>query len=118
MKENDIIKKNFNEYFEIAEYSLNKKKFNSAVTLYYKALVELCDLELLNKIKKIGANHTERFQLLERISPNLYNISSKMFRFYRDSYNKQISEMIAKLVKENVENAKKIVFDKEMDKKE
>lgn len=116
--EEEIIRRNFNEYVEIAEYSLNKKKFNSAVTLYYKALVELCDLELLKKIKRVGANHTERFQLLERASPELYSISSKMFKFYRDLYNKQISETIAKLVKENVENAKKIVFDKEMGKKE
>ena len=114
----EVIKKNFSEYLEIAEYSFNNRKFNSAVTLYYKALVELCDLELLNKVKKIGANHTERFRLLEKNSPELYYIASKMFKFYRDSYNKQISETIAKLVKEKVENAKRIVLDKEMDKKE
>lgn len=81
MEERDIIKKNFEEYLEIAEYSMGKKKFNSAVTLYYKALVELCDLELLDKTDKIGSNHTERFRLLESNSPELYNISSKMFKF-------------------------------------
>lgn len=56
MDEKEQILKNFEEYLEIAIYSYNKKKFNSAVTLFYKALVELCDLELLNKIKRIGAN--------------------------------------------------------------
>jgi len=34
MAEIDVIKKNFYEYLEIAEYSLSKKKFNAAVTLY------------------------------------------------------------------------------------
>jgi uncharacterized protein (UPF0332 family) len=114
--EEEIIEKNFQEYLEVAEYSFNNKKFNSAVTLYYKALVELCDLELIRKINRIGANHTERFKLLEKNSPELYSISSKMFKFYRDSYNKQISETIAGLVKEKVENAKRIVIDKKMDK--
>ena len=110
MPEKEIIEKNFKEYFEIAEYSFNKKKFNTAVTLYYKALVELCDLELLRKLNKIGANHTERFELLRTISPSLYNLASKLFRFYRDSYSKDISETIASLVKKEVENAKRIII--------
>jgi len=110
MTEEEIIKKNFREYFEIAEYSFIKKKFNVAVTLYYKALVELCDLELLRKLNKIGINHSERFYLLKKASPSLYNLSSKLFRFYRDSYSKEITETIAKLVKEEVENAKRIIF--------
>ena len=110
MAEKEIIEKNLKEYLEIAEYSLNKKKFNSAVILYYKALVEICDLELLRKLNKIGANHTERFEFLKAHSPSLYNVASKLFRFYRDSYSKEISETIAKLVKEEVENAKRIIF--------
>ena len=110
MTEKEIIEKNLKEYLEIAEYSLSKRKFNSAVILYYKALVEICDLELLRKLNKIGANHTERFELLRITSPLLYNTASKLFRFYRDSYSKEISETIAKLVKEEVENAKRIVL--------
>jgi len=109
MAEKAIILKNFNEYLEMAEYAYAKKKYNAAVTLYYKALVELCDVELLEKLNKIGANHTERFQLLEIHAPELYKIAAKMFRFYRDSYNKEISPIIAKLVKEHVEAAKRIV---------
>lgn len=110
MADKEIILKNFKEYLEMAEYAYLKKKYNSAVTLYYKALVELCDLELLNKINKIGANHTERFQLLEQTSPKLYSIASKMFRYYRDSYSKEISPTIAGLIKENVERIKRIVL--------
>lgn len=103
MAEKEIIEKNLKEYLEIARYSFARKKFNTSVTLYYKALVELCDLELLDKANKIGANHTERFELLQRFSPELYRTASKMFRFYRDSYNKEIKEAIAKLIKKGVE---------------
>jgi len=110
LAEKEIIKKNFEEYFEIAKYSFSKGKFNTAVTLYYKALVELCDLELLRKLNKIGANHTERFGLLKTASPLLYKTASKLFRFYRDSYNKEINETIAKLVREEVENARRTVL--------
>ena len=110
MAEREIIEKNLKEYLEIADYSFSKRKFNSAVILHYKALVEICDLELLKKLNKIGANHTERFELLKTFSPLLYNTASKLFRFYRDSYSKEISETIAKLVKDEVENAKRIAF--------
>ena len=111
------IKKNMKEYLEIAEYSLKKNKFNTAVTLYYKALVEICDLVLLNKLGEIGANHTERFEMLKTINYQLYKTASKLFRFYRDSYSKEISKTIAILVKEEVENAKRTIEeDKQMDK--
>ncbi|MCK4521549.1 MAG: hypothetical protein KAU20_03165 [Nanoarchaeota archaeon] len=110
MPEKDIIEKNLKEYLEMAEYAFKNRKFNTAVTLYYKTLVELCDLELVRKLNKIGANHSERFELLRKTSPLLYNIASKLFRFYRDSYSKEISETTASLVKTEVENAKRIVL--------
>lgn len=109
MVENEILNKNLKEYLEVADYAFKNKKFNTAVTLYYKALVELCDLELLAKLGKIGANHTERFELLKAASPQLYNTASKLFRFYRDSYNKEVSETIAMLVKREVENAERTI---------
>lgn len=108
MGEKEVIQKNFEEYWEIAEYSMSKGKYNAAVILYYKALVEVCDGELLKAVNKMGANHAERFALLEKHAPELYAIASKLFRFYRDSYNKEISETIAKLVKKEVEYAQTI----------
>lgn len=110
MAEKEIIDKNFKEYKEIADYSFDKGKFNTAVTLYYKALVELCDLELLKRLNRIGANHTERFELLREVSPSLYNTASKLFRFYRDSYSKEISLTVARIVRKEVENAERIAF--------
>jgi len=105
-----IILKNFWEFFELAKFPYGRKKFNGAVTLYYKALVELCDYSLLVSVGKLGANHTERFRMLGQHNYQLYSIASKLFRFYRDSYNKEISSTIAKVVKENVEKAKDMVI--------
>lgn len=115
MAESDILNKNMKEYLEIASYSFRNKKFNTAVILYYKALVEICDLELFDKLGKIGANHNERFDLLRTASPELYKIASKLFRFYRDSYSKEISETIARLVKKEVENAERIIITSKKD---
>jgi S-methylmethionine-dependent homocysteine/selenocysteine methylase len=106
----DIVKKNFNEFIQLAQIAFETKRYNAAVTLYYKALVELCDLELLKKTNKIGANHQDRFLLLKINNSHLYEIASKLFRYYRDSYSKEISETIARVVKENVEKAKTIIF--------
>lgn len=106
----EIIQKNLQEYFEIADYSFSKKKYNTAVTLYYKALVELCDFVLLQKTTKIGANHVERFDMLKLHAPQLYAIASKLFRYYRDSYSEEISEVVASIVKKEVEHAQKLAF--------
>ena len=106
----ETLRKNFEEYWEIAEYSFQKKKFNASVTLYYKALVEICDIELLRKTGNVGANHTDRFELLERCNPSLYLTASKLFRFYRDSYNKEITETVATLVRKEVDHARKTII--------
>jgi len=107
----EIIEKNLKEYLEIAQYAFSQRKFNTAVTLYYKALVEICDLVLLQKLDMLGANHTERFDLLRNTAPELYAAASKLFRYYRDSYSKEISETIARLVKQEVEYAQKLLPD-------
>lgn len=106
--QHDIIKKNFKEFFDLAEYAFNTKKFNGAAALYYKALVEICDLELLRRANKIGSNHNERFLLLKMYNPELYKIADLLFNYYRDSYSKSISEIVAKQIREGVMHAKEL----------
>jgi len=109
------LRQNFLEFYDLAEDAFQKKKFNGAVTLYYKALVELCDYVLFKAIKMVGANHTERFELLQRHEPALYEISRKLFRFYRDSYNKRISPAIAQQVQHYVRTAKNQILTEKKD---
>ena len=106
MAQKDILLKNYKEYYDLAEFAFKTGKFNGAVTLYYKALVELCDLVLLEKTGRIGANHTERFSLMRMHNPELYSLTSKLFEFYRDSYSSTISEIVATQVKKAVDDAK------------
>lgn len=108
-KTEEILRKNLIEFFELADLAFEREKYNAAVTLYYKSLVEICDIFLLKSINKIGANHTERFELLRNCNPELFNLARKLFRFYRDSYSKNVSKAIAESVKENVENAKRFI---------
>jgi hypothetical protein len=105
----DVLRNNLNEFYELAEFAYKQGKYNAAAALYYKALVEICDLVLLKEVNKIGANHTERFSLLEKHKPELYDTARKLFRFYRDSYSKQISRAIVESMRENVENSKRMV---------
>jgi hypothetical protein len=110
MAQKDILLKNFTEYFELAEYAFKTGKFNGAVTLYYKALVELCDISLLENTGKIGVNHAARFNLLKEHKPALYETASKLFGFYRDSYSTTISKSITEEIRKRVLDAKKEVI--------
>jgi hypothetical protein len=38
------LEKNLAEFFELAEYAFETGRHNAAVTLYYKALVEICQV--------------------------------------------------------------------------
>ncbi|MBU0536323.1 MAG: hypothetical protein KKE20_05120 [Nanoarchaeota archaeon] len=105
----EILKKNLEEFYELAEFAFGKEKYNAAAALYYKALVEICDLVLLKEVNKIGANHNERFRMLELHKPELYDTARKLFRFYRDSYSKQISKIIVESMRKNVEESKRMV---------
>ena len=105
-----ILLANFQEFYDLAQDAFVKKKYNGAVTLFYKALVELCDYALFTSQGKLGANHRDRFELLQRHHPALYEVASKLFRFYQDSYSKRISPTIAEVIKEHVERAQQLVL--------
>jgi hypothetical protein len=111
----EVIRNNFKKYFEWAEKAFNEKEYNVAVTLYFKALVEICDLELWRKHRKTGSTHAERFRLIENTSPELYEITDTLFTYYRDTYSKAISEKTAKTVRKGVQHAIKISGIKEKD---
>lgn len=97
-----ILIKNLKEYFSEAERTFKEGKYNTAVTLYFKCLVELCDLVLWRKTRRIGISHSLRFRMLERKIPYLYRIADSIFSYYRNTYSKIIPKEHAKEVRENV----------------
>ena len=77
-----ILLENTKEYTEFALGAFQQGKFNSATTLYFKALVALCDLYLFRKEGIIPSSHSQRFKILEEKYPLLYQIVDRDFPFY------------------------------------
>ncbi|MGV8169462.1 MAG: hypothetical protein ACP5N3_05385 [Candidatus Nanoarchaeia archaeon] len=103
-----ILTENFQEYIELGERALKEKKFNSAATLFFKAIAALTDLYLLKKEGIIPSSHTQRFRILEEKHPAIYKIVDADFPFYQQSYTAKMDEETVKLLKEDAERLKKI----------
>ena len=105
----EILIDNFKEYFSLGLEAFDKKKFNSATTLFFKAIAALCDLYILRKEGFIPSSHSDRFRILEKKFPNLYKIADRDFPFYQNSYTKRMDEESARLLKEDAEEIKKML---------
>ena len=104
-----ILLENFNEYFTEATEAMKNKKFNTATTLFFKAIAALCDLYILRKEGFIPSSHTQRFRILEEKYKNIYEIIDRDFPFYQESYTQKMDEESAKLLKEDAKTIKKIL---------
>jgi len=104
-----ILLDNFNEYFELGLEAFEKKKYNSATTLFCKAIVALCDLFILRKEGNTPSSHSNRFRILEEKYPEMYKIVDRDFPFYQDSYTKKLNKETANLLKEDAETIKKTI---------
>lgn len=103
----DILIENFKEYFDLGLEAFKKSKFNSASTLFFKAIVALCDLYILRKDEIIPSSHANRFRILEEKHPEIYKIVDRDFPFYQDSYTKKMDKESAELLKKDAESIKK-----------
>ena len=105
----EILIENFNEYFSLGLEAFNKRKFNSATTLFFKSIAALCDLYILRKEGHIPSSHSNRFRILEEKFPNVYKIADRDFPFYQESYTKKMDEESARLLKEDAESLKEML---------
>lgn len=80
------LKANAREYLEDADYLFNKGHYNSALNLYFKALVAICDHIILRDTGKLPRNHTERFRVLQARYHDIYDIVDFHFNNYRRAY--------------------------------
>lgn len=94
----EILIKTAKEYFNSGEEEFTKQRYNSALVLYFKALIALTDLYLLQKTEKTPSSHGSRFRICQEKFPEIYNLIDKDFPFYQDSYshimNKELVEVI------------------------
>ena len=109
MEEKEIIlSENFNEYFELARQAFKTKKYNSAVTLFLKAISAGADLFILKKEGFVPSSHTHRFRIAQEKYSELYDILDKDFPFYQDSYTKRMGKEAAEVLMEDAQRIKEI----------
>jgi len=104
--------KNVNEFLESEEDNLNKKRFNAAVSDFFKAIVILCDYLIYREIKIMPKNHNQRFSLLERYFKKIYEKVSELFETYTKSYNLRLEEKEAIKLKNYANALKNFILNK------
>jgi len=97
-----ILEKTAREYFQSAQDEIKKLRYNSAVVLFFKSLVALIDLFILQRLGETPSSHGERFRITQTKFPEVYDLLDKDFPFYQDSYNILMSKELAEVVKEDV----------------
>ena len=105
----EILLENFNEYYSFGNKAFEKQKYNSATTLFFKAIAALCDLYILKKQGYVPSSHTNRFRILQEKFPEIYKIIDRDFPFYQESYTKKMNKEAAQLLKEDAETIRKII---------
>lgn len=100
-KKEEILINNSKEYFNSGEDELKKGRNNSAVVLFFKCLVSLCDIYILRKTENVPSSHTNRFKILKEKFPEEYDLIDKDFPFYQDSYVQLMSKELAEVIKED-----------------
>jgi len=114
MAEEEILLDNVREYLKQAKKAEEDLAYNSATTLYFKAIAVLVDYFLLKQDGKIPNNHAERFDILRRKYPFLYKILDKDFPLYQNSYKLKLNKKYAELLKNDfkrIAELAKVEFD-------
>jgi HEPN domain-containing protein len=102
------LKANIKEFLESAEEDFNKKRYNSSIASYFKALSTLCDLKIYEVRRTLPKNHNERFLFLKMSFPEVYKILSSLFNTYTKTYNLRLGLKEVLLFKQNVTKIKEI----------
>ena len=90
------------EYYVSATEAHDRGRANSAVILYFKALVALADIYILRHTGNAPSSHTNRFATCKQQFPQVYRALDKDFPFYQDSYVQVLSLELADIIKEDV----------------
>ncbi len=104
---------NFKDFYNSGNDELEKKRYNPAISSYFKAIVILCDWKIYKERALLPKNHAERFNFLKQYFPKAYQLINPIFKEYRESYNLRIGETAVLKVKENVEKIKSLFEFKE-----
>lgn len=103
---------NADEFFESGQDNLRKGRFNAATSDFFKSIVIFYDYLIYIEIKRLPKNHKDRFLLLERYFSDIYDVVSKLFKPYTNSYNLVSTKEDAIRFKEYAKQLKEFVRSK------
>lgn len=98
------LKDGFTEFFEGGLDEEQKGRYKLAVTAYFKAITQICDLIILRKRGFAPTSHTERFRVLEQNFPQIYISVNSVFKTYQDTYSAPITKKSCELIKNEIKN--------------
>jgi hypothetical protein len=98
----EILERTAKEYFQSANDEFKKTRFNSAVDLFFKSLIALGDLFIIQNISITPSSHGERFRIVQENFPEVYKLLDKDFPFYQDSYSILMSKELAGVIETDV----------------
>lgn len=94
----------FKEFLEGGLDEETKERYKLAVTAYFKAITQICDLIILRKKGYSPSSHTERFRMLENNFPKIYTSVDSIFKTYQDTYSMPITKESCNLIKNEIKN--------------
>ena len=92
---------NAKEYFKNAIDAHKRNEFNTSVTLFFKTLSALGDLNVLINEGKMPTSHNERFKILKEKYQKFYFILDKDFPFYQESYRTKLDKETSLMFEED-----------------
>ena len=106
MVNEDILKQGFEEFMYGGFDEENKNRYKLAVTAYFKAITQICDLIILRKRGFAPSNHAERFRMLEKDFHIIYKSVDGIFKIYQDTYSMPINKESCDIIRDEI---KKII---------
>ena len=109
MGKEEALLENVMEFITEARAAKERGSYNSATTLFFKALAVLIDYHLLKQEGFIPSNHSERFKLLKEKYLILYRILDKDFPLYQNSYRLKMTPSTVEVLENDVNKIASII---------
>lgn len=97
----EILQANLQEYLQFGELAFKQQKFNSAATLFFKAICAAVDIYILKHSGFVPSSHNDRFRVVQERYPNLYELLDRDFPFYQNSYTQKLDQESAGVLRDD-----------------
>ena len=98
-----LLANNVKEFYAEGNNAMKRKAYNSATSLFFKALAVLADWVILRKEGFVPKSHADRFRILEQKYPQIYELLDKDFPAYQESYSISLTKEKAEVIEKDVQ---------------